>query len=257
MIKADYIKKLMDAGWSEIAAELDYEAMMIRRRDDVVYGCCPGHLPKELVGQSIAEGWVLPIEPRKSMNDKDLQIENILDNNKKDKPKVDGKAKGDRTELNLCKLLTKHFGTEFTKAPGSGTFATIRESLPEHAKKTLTGDLCVPEKFKWVIESKGGYEDDIDLANALDGDGVTRLDEFIEQSSRDAEYCGRKSIICWKRNRKPWLAMLKVKDLEENYSDSISEFENYTPYRLCYREWVMISLDHLLKNTEKDFWFEK
>jgi Holliday junction resolvase len=191
------------------------------------------------------------------MDDKDLLIENILSNAKKDKTKVDGKAKGNRTERNLCELLTKHFGTEFTKAPGSGALATIRESLPEHAKKTLTGDLCVPEKFKWVIESKGGYEKDIDLTNALDGNPVPRLDEFITQSSRDAEYCGRKPLICWKRNRKPWLAMIRVKDLTENHDDSICEFEDYTPYRLYYRDWIMISLDHLLKSTSKDFWFDK
>lgn len=182
------------------------------------------------------------------MDDKDLQIENILDR-KKPKDKVDGKAKGDRTELNLCKLFTKHFGVEFTKAPGSGAFATIRESLPEHAKKTLTGDICAPDGFRWVIESKGGYEDDIDLANALDGDGVPRLDEFIAQSSRDAAYCGRKSIICWKRNRKPWLALLRREDLKDFNLDDF-------PYRLYYREWVMLALTKLLEITGNGFWFD-
>lgn len=194
------------------------------------------------------------------MSDKDLDIDDILEETKKkvkgkgkdkEKPKVDGKAKGDRTELNLCKLLGTHFGTEFTKAPGSGALATIRESLPEHALKTLTGDLCVPEKFEWVIECKGGYEDDIDLANALDGKPVPRLDEFIEQVSRDAEFCKRKPIICWKRNRKPWLALLRMEDLTP------IGFEYNFPYRLYYREWIMISLELLLKETDRDFWFHK
>lgn len=189
------------------------------------------------------------------MDDKDLQIDNILEHGKK-KQKVDGKAKGNRTELNLCKLLTEHFGTEFTKAPGSGAFATIRESLPDHAKKTLTGDLCVPEKFKWVIESKGGYENDIELASALDGDGITRLDEFIEQTSRDADYCGRKSLICWKRNRKPWLAMLKLKDFVHCDNIATGDLEDEFAYRMYYREWIMVSLEKLLEITEKEFWFE-
>jgi hypothetical protein len=182
------------------------------------------------------------------MDDKDLQIENILAN-KKGKDKVDGKAKGDRTELNLCKLLTKHFGSEFTKAPGSGAFATIRESLPEHAKKTLTGDICGPEKFKWVIESKGGYEDDIDLNNVCDGKGIARIDEFIVQSSRDAEYCGRKPIICWKRNRKPWLAMIRETEMD-------AELKAKFPYRIHYREWVVVTLEELLEKTEKNYWFD-
>lgn len=192
------------------------------------------------------------------MTDEDLLIENILDNGKKKEKKVDGKAKGDRTENNLCKLLTKHFETEFTKAPGSGALATIRESLPEHAMKTLTGDLCVPEKFKWVIECKGGYEDDIDLANAIGGDGVPRLDEFIEQSSRDADFCGRKPIVCWKRNRKPWLAMLRQEDLVHCDNIATGDMEDNFPYRLYYRDWIMIPLEKLLEVTEKEkeFWFE-
>jgi hypothetical protein len=185
------------------------------------------------------------------MNDEDLQIENILNNkDKKAKPKVDGKAKGDRTELNLCKLLTKHFGEEFTKAPGSGALATIRENLPEHAKKTLTGDLCGPDKFKWVIECKGGYEDDVDLANVLEGEGSPRLGEFIEQSSRDSAYCGRRPIICWKRNRKPWLSMVRKEDLSEDF------LEEHFPYRLYYRDWVMISFEKLLQITKREFWFD-
>jgi hypothetical protein len=186
------------------------------------------------------------------MNDKDLQIENILDKKTgKEKQKVDGKAKGDRTEVNLCKLFSKHFGTEFTKAPGSGALATIRDKLPEHAKKTLTGDLCVPEKFKWVIECKGGYENDIDLANVLEGKGIPRLDEFIEQSGRDAGQCGRKPIVCWKRNRKPWLTLLRVEDLK-----NVAVEKNF-PYRLYYRDWAMFSLEKLLEITTNSFWFEE
>jgi len=114
------------------------------------------------------------------LEDKDLMIENILDK-PAIKKKVDGKAKGDRTELHLCKLLSKHFGEEFSKAPGSGSRWSQVAYLPEHAKKTLSGDVCVPEEFLWVIESKGGYEDDIDLNNICDGK-ISRLDEFIEQS---------------------------------------------------------------------------
>lgn len=185
------------------------------------------------------------------MDDKDLQIENILDHNKKIKKKVDGKAKGDRTELNLCKLLGEHFGAEFSRALGSGARIHQVHSLPEHAKKTLSGDICVPEKFKWVIESKGGYEGAMDLATALDGDGINQLDKFIDQVSGDAEYTGRKPIICWKRNRKPWLACIREEDLPG------LGFERKFPYRLYYREWIMVSLEKLLELTDRTFWFEE
>lgn len=181
------------------------------------------------------------------MDDDDLQIENLLAKSKSKNKKVDGKAKGNRTELQLCKLLSNHFGEEFSKAPGSGARWSQVAFLPEHAKKTLTGDVCVPENFKWVIESKGGYENDIDLNSVCDG-GISRIDTFIEQSSRDAGYCGRKPMICWKRSRKPWLAMILLSDLSP-YDESIFL------YRIHYREWIMLPLEDLLKFTNKKFWF--
>jgi hypothetical protein len=183
------------------------------------------------------------------MND-DPFVEDILENNVKKKKKVDGKSKGDRTELNLCKFLTKHFGKEFSRALGSGSRWSQVNQLPEHAKKTLSGDICVPEGFKWVIECKGGYEGDLNLTNVCDGP-IARLDEFIEQVERDAEYCNRKPIILWKRNRKPWLAFVKSDDYElDNLPSYVFE------YHIQYRDWTVVQLDLLLKGTEKEFWFE-
>jgi hypothetical protein len=185
------------------------------------------------------------------MEDKDLQIENILENNSKKKEKVDGKSKGDRTELNLCKILSEHFGAEFSRALGSGSRWSQVGNLPEHAKQTLSGDICVPEGFLWVIESKGGYENDVILTNMLDGKGISTLDSFIEQNTRDAEYTKRRPIILWKRNRKPWIAILRLADL--------GQYESGFDYRMYYREWVIVNFDDLLKATKNDrmFWFAK
>lgn len=183
------------------------------------------------------------------MDEDDFQIDDILQNNKKKAKKVDGKAKGDRTELHLCKLLTEHFGKEFSRALGSGSRWSQVANLPEHAKKTLSGDICVPEGFKWVIESKGGYEKDMDAWSAVDGK-LSQLDAFIEQVSRDAEYTGRKPILCWKRNRKPWLAAVKSCDL---ICDNI---ETTFPCRLQYNNWIVIPLESLLNATQRSFWFE-
>lgn len=181
------------------------------------------------------------------MSDEDQFIEDIFENNAKKKKKVDGKSKGDRTELHLCKFLTKHFGKEFSRALGSGSRWSQVSQLPEHAKKTLSGDICVPEGFKWVIECKGGYEDDINLTNICDGNGIARLDEFIEQVERDAEYCGRKPIILWKRNRKPWLAMYRELDLPHIW------FVNF----IQYDKWRIVKLDDLLTGTTEKVWFDE
>ena len=179
-------------------------------------------------------------------------IEDILDNGENKKKKVNGKSKGNRTELILCKMLTKHFGQEFSRSPGSGARTSQVAFLPEHAKKTLTGDICVVEGFKWVIECKGGYEADMHLENILNGDeGLSRLDEFIEQVTKDAEYCGRKPLILWKRNRKPWIAMYKSFDLPK--SNLKKFYENY----IQYGDWMIVNFEQLLNETNKEIWFDE
>lgn len=182
------------------------------------------------------------------MDEDDLQIDNIMEGREKKTKKVDGKAKGDRTELHLCKLFFTHFGVEFSRAPGSGSRGK-QVSLPEHAKKTLTGDICVPEGFKWVIECKGGYEKDMNLSVAIEG-SLPQLDAFIKQVSTDAASTTRRPIVCWKRNRKPWLAAIRCEDFP-------AEIEKQFPFRLQYGEWVMINLEKLLEVTDRSFWFEE
>lgn len=184
------------------------------------------------------------------MDEEDLDIDNILnDKRKKRKKKIDGKAKGDRTELGLCKLLTDHFGEPFSKALGSGSRGK-QVNLPEYAKKSLSGDVCVPENFKWVIESKGGYEEEMDSWRIVDGK-LPQLDEFIKQVSGDAKDCQRKPIICWKRNRKSWLACILLKDLGPTLK------EQDFPNRIHYGDWIVIPFDKLLEITEKSFWFNE
>lgn len=174
----------------------------------------------------------------------DLEIDD-LKNMETKKKRVNGKRKGNRVELELCKKLTKHFSREFSRSVGSGNRWSQVSNMPAHAKSTLTGDICVPEGFLWVVECKGGYDDDVDFSSVLDG-GCARLDEFIEQSTQDAEQSGRKPIICWKRSRKPWIAAVRKDDCPVDFE-----------YSVCYRDWVIGSLDYLLSNTKENTWFEK
>jgi len=177
------------------------------------------------------------------MDEKDLQIENILEE-KTVKKKINAKKKGNRVELTLCKLLTKHFDQEFSRSVGSGNRWSQVHHMPEHAKKTLVGDICVPENFKWVIECKGGY-DEIDLNGIFDGNA--RLDSFMEQSENDESQSGRQPMICWKRSRKPWLAMIKTEHIVDFDFEVIA----------CYKNWKIVKLDDLLQNTDEKYWFRK
>lgn len=53
----------------------------------------------------------------------------------------------------------------------------------------------------------------------------------------------RKPMLCWKRDRKPWLAFVPTEELEGH------SFK----YRLEYREWSAVVLDELLRLPDEFF----
>jgi Holliday junction resolvase len=174
-----------------------------------------------------------------------LYVEDITPNMQPKKKKINSKRKGNKIELELTKILTAHFGKTFTRSVGSGNRWGQVSFMPSHAKATLTGDICAPEGFLWVIECKGGYEDKIDMNNILEG--CTQLDKFIEQSDNDVVNSGgRKPLLVWKRSHKPWLAMVRGTDISPEL------FVN----RIHYSDRVIVRLDDLLGVYGNDFWFE-
>lgn len=159
--------------------------------------------------------------------------------NKKSK-KINSKKKGNRTELELSKILNKRFGSGFSRSIGSGN-RWSQANLPEHAKDVFSGDLVSPKEFKFVLESKGGYED-IDL-NSIFIRGNKELDKFLSQATKDAKRCKKKPMLCWKKKRRPWLCAILSKDLGENKM----------LYKLQYKNWTIISLEELLKLEDTFF----
>lgn len=159
----------------------------------------------------------------------------------KKKKKADGKKKGNRTELGLVKVLTERFGAGFSRSVGSGNRWGQVTHLPKHAQDVFSGDLIVPKMFKWVLECKGGY-DGIDL-NSIFAKGNSQLDEFLEQVTKDSKRCDRKPMLCWKRDRKPWLAFVHTNELSGN------QFK----YRLMYKNWSAVDLGSLLKLPDEFF----
>lgn len=173
----------------------------------------------------------------------DFVMDDIL-SKKKTKTKVNGKKKGNRTELDLTKLLNARFGTGFSRTIGSGAVGTAKASyLPKHAQEVFSGDLIVPKGFRFVIESKGGY-DGIDMSSVFVR-GNSELDGFLDQVTKDSKRCNRKPMLCWKKTRKPWLAFVLTKEL------SGRTFK----YKMQYGKWTAVALEHLLK-LEDDFFLE-
>ena len=168
-----------------------------------------------------------------------LDIDEILPKKPK---KVNGKKKGNRTELELTKILSNRFNMPFTRSVGSGNRWSQVDKMTEEATQVFSGDLVVPKGFKFVIESKGGY-DSIDMSSIFIK-GNSELDSFMEQVTDDSKRCGRSPMVCWKKTRKPWLVFVLTRDLVGH------EFE----YTMKYKEWTGVALDHILKLNDEFFY---
>jgi len=181
----------------------------------------------------------------------EIEVENLL--SKKTKKIKSGK-KGKRVELEVVKDLNTRFNDILLKNPNWGRFSRTIGSgnrwgqnvyLSKSAMDNFSGDLVCPENFKFVLESKGGYND-IDLCSAFQK-GQSELDSFLKQVSHDSERTGRRPMLLWKKNRKPRLAFLKSFDLPQEIH---SKFE----YTMKYRDWIVVSFDDLIV-LEDQFFF--
>jgi hypothetical protein len=184
-------------------------------------------------------------------DEEEIEIENVLDNNKKNK-KIKSGIKGKRVELELVKSLNTRFQNILNKNPNFGKFSRSVGSgnrwaqnvhLSRTAVNIYSGDIVCPDNFNFVLESKGGYND-IDLCSAFE-EGQSGLDDFLKQVTDDSMRCSRKPLLLWKKDRKPRLAFLKTADLP-NF-----DFE----YSMKYRDWTIVNFQDLLKSPD-DFFFQ-
>lgn len=189
------------------------------------------------------------------------EIDNILAENgtvKKKKKKNSG-DKGSRAERELCKKLSERFGKPFERSVGSGARVSQVKAMTEAAKQTLLGDISIPDGFAWVLESKCGYEDKVDFHNIWT-QGNKTFDSFIEQVTTDSVKAGRKPMLFYKRNLRPWLVFFRKEDRPHVDGCIVRPVE--FDYSLVYREWMGVSLDVLLEMQDlrspdmKDFWFK-
>jgi len=126
----------------------------------------------------------------------------------KTKKKINSRAKGNRFENKVAKTLNDRFNTkEFCRTPGSGAFATTH-SLPEYLK--VYGDLITPEKFKFIIECKKGYDGEqvSDLLNPK-----SSISKMIAQAHRDSKKSSRKFLLIIGQNRQEPVAITNQTDL--------------------------------------------
>ena len=159
------------------------------------------------------------------------------------KPKrKNSRTKGNTFERQVAKLLNDRFKTtEFSRSPGSGAFATTH-SVPDHLK--IYGDLLTPQKFKFCIECKKGYNKQnlYSLYNYS-----SEIWKFIEQSEKDSEKCSRLPMVIFKQDRQPTLAIIPSWIQVEGELKYIEIHKNKT-----YRVYLF---DELLKCWDS-MWFD-
>ena len=162
-----------------------------------------------------------------------------LSNLKPPKKRINSRSKGSAFERKICNLLNSTFETkEFCRTPGSGAFASTHK-LPEHLK--IHGDLITPEKFKFTIECKKGYNKE-NLSSLFSSN--SKLIGFINQANKDSISTNKPFMIIWQQDRSEILCILN-KHIFPSYLDFKS---------LIYKDYIIVKLKDLLK-AEINFWF--
>jgi len=165
-----------------------------------------------------------------------------LSNLRKKPKRKNSRTKGSTFERQIAKVLNDRFNTtEFSRSPGSGGFATTH-SLPDHLK--IYGDLITPEKFKFCIECKKGYNNQnlYSLYNYS-----SDFWKFIEQCEKDSQKCSKVPMVIFKQDRQPTLAIIPLW-IEVTEDIKYIEINNKKHYRVYL-------FDELIKCWDS-MWFE-
>ena len=116
--------------------------------------------------------------------------------------KINSKRKGNEAERQLANILKERFGLPFARVGVSSGARPKQVKLDDSAKQAFTSDLVAPDGFRFSIECKS-VNKDVDLL-----DQSALLDKFLKQVADDAASIGKIPLLCWKRHRKGWIAVL-------------------------------------------------
>jgi hypothetical protein len=153
------------------------------------------------------------------MND-DIDLDDVPESpfdNEKNKKRINSKKKGNRWELQVCKILGSAFDDEFRRVPMSGGFVGGRNKfrnyfVNENAQSQLTGDIITPEWFPFIIECKN-YNDSPKIHNLL-SIGDKDLDDWVRQAKDEA-----------KTAKKDWLIIFNMTSKRKNFA--VVDFDRF------------------------------
>lgn len=159
------------------------------------------------------------------------------------KKSLNSKAKGNRGELELCKILDERFeGHSFKRVPASGAMfggynRKYASGIDEGITTALVGDIIVPPTFKFTIEHKSYQEISFwDLFNAS-----SDLHSWMKQCEDDADFVNKKPMLIAKFNNRKRIVF--VKDKIDGYV-----FEH--------QGWYCIWLEDFLTKQDDNYFFD-
>lgn len=186
------------------------------------------------------------------MEHDDLDIDDISQNLNK-KKKIKSGIKGKTGEAQIVKILNERFADilaanptwgGFSRSIGSGNRISQNVQLSQNAMEIFAGDLTTPAPFRFVIESKNGYNN-IDLCDCFNNK-CSELDAFLAQASGDAKKVNKLPMLIWKKNRKERIAFIDSIHLPDS-------LKNSQITKITYLNWIGLNLETLL--TLPDNWF--
>lgn len=205
--------------------------------------------------------------------DTHIEVDNIFTNLEKKKTlkkkRINVKAKGDRGELKVCKILTNHFGEDFSRIPRSGGFGSTH-NLSENMTVAMAGDVLGPDNFLFCLENKTGY--DVDLVNTFCGQYTScrkkssdrkDITGFINQSCKDAIRSNKIAAVIYTKDYRPPLFILPLDNFcnEQILRNNIDKFEQYmilrytSKYAPEWTRWIVVSLEEILKVLPTSFFY--
>jgi len=155
------------------------------------------------------------------------------------------KKKGNRGELKICKSLNERFGSGFNRVPNSGAYGATH-LLQESLSKALCGDIICPERFKFCIEVKNGYN--IDLQE-LFNNKACKFYSFIDQCLIDCKRTNLLPMIIYIKDRRKPLSIVLNECLNFNKVSCAFNFVYENKY------WTILDFEQILNNAPLTFWF--
>jgi Holliday junction resolvase len=141
---------------------------------------------------------------------------------------VDSKAKGSRAELDAAKFLKTHTGLDFKRVPMSGGL---------HESHQLKGDLyLVNEKNIYCIEIK--HYKECHLTSNILTDKKPQIQEWIEQTLREAEQISRKPLLIFKHDRSKWFVCFFEEPTCLDYRYMVVVLEDISFYLAKLEDWL-------------------